>query len=49
MWFSKRLYLPHWQYGFRYPSVPGVDVYKNKEGVGTVDISYIEALDCPKP
>ncbi len=40
MWFSKRLYLPHWQYGFRYPSVPGVDVYKNKEGVGTVE--YID-------
>ena len=31
------------------PSVPGVEIIQTKEGVGTVDISYIEALDCPKP
>lgn len=29
------------------PSIPGVEVIQIKRGVGTVDISVSEALDCP--
>jgi hypothetical protein len=36
----KKIILTSLAIRIEYPSVPGVDVYKNKEGVGTVEYIY---------